>query len=76
MTAERTCITCERAFVLTPNKPGRINECARCGETSEVPRVQGNTIAEGKNTTYTEIKPAEEAAEFRRLSHVGSVRNH
>ena len=76
MNAERICSKCERTFVLTPDKPGRINECPDCGRRTEVPRVQGITVVEGKNATYTQVVTAAVAAEFRRLSRVGSVLTH
>ena len=75
------CVDCGDGFFPgtdTPGgyRPGRINQCPDCGRKSDMPRVKGITVAEGKNATYVEVVSAETADEFRRLSRVGSVRTH
>jgi hypothetical protein len=72
----RTCTDCDDEFVLTPNHTGRINQCRECGAKNEVPRVQGFTVVESKNSTFVQIRSAEDAAELRRLSRVGSTKTH
>ena len=39
-----SCADCGGIFVLTPDKPQRIDQCAFCGEENEVERVKGITI--------------------------------
>ena len=70
------CADCSDIFVPTPDKPGRIDQCAVCGGENEVERLKGITINEGKNTRSTVIVPAAVADEFNRLSRVGSVVTH
>ena len=72
----RACADCDHIFVLTPDKPGRVDQCAVCGEENEVERLKGITINEGKNTRSTVIVPGAVADEFNRLSRVSSIATH
>ena len=58
------CIKCNQIVILTPDKPGRINECYDCGRKSEIPRVGGNMIWSHKTAPDLEIKSMKEAKVF------------
>jgi len=75
------CVDCGDGFFPgtdTPGcyRPGRTNQCPDCGRKSDMPKVKGITVVEGKNATFVDVVSAETADEFRRLSRVGSVRTH
>ena len=75
------CVDCGDGFFRDrtsqgPDRPGRTNQCPDCGLKSDVPKVKGITVVEGKNATFVDVVSAEAADEFRRLSRVGSVRTH
>jgi hypothetical protein len=50
-----TCVDCGAANTLDPKKPGKINQCWSCGEKSEVEKVIGVCIADGKSDYGVEI---------------------
>lgn len=51
--------------MVTPNKPGKINECHQCGAVAETEaRVGGNMVWEGKQAPYIEVKSMKDAKKF------------
>ena len=61
----RECVDCGDEYKLTPDKPGKINQCHQCGAKSETTaRVGGNMIYDGKQAPEIEIKPMTEAKKF------------
>ena len=66
-TSPRICIDCGEEFKITLDKPGRINQCAECGESTELDgeeRLGGNMIYTGKQAPEIEIKPISRAQDF------------
>jgi DNA-directed RNA polymerase subunit M/transcription elongation factor TFIIS len=61
-----TCIHCGGAIEHRQDKPGKINECAKCGLHRDVPRVGGNMIWTSKQAPEIEIKSLTEARSFAR----------
>jgi hypothetical protein len=59
----RICVVCDEEFLLTPDKPGKINECARCA-TPGPPKVGGNMVWSHKTAPELEIKSMAEARRF------------
>ena len=75
------CVDCGDGFFPGPDtpgsyRPGRTSQCPNCGLKSDMPKVKGITVVEGKNATFVEVVSEETADEFRRLARVGSVRTH
>ena len=61
------CITCGQRVIPAHDKPGKLNECHKCGERSDVPRVGGNMIWSHKTAPELEIKSMVEAKHFAKL---------
>jgi hypothetical protein len=74
----RVCANCGETYVLTPDKPGLIGQCAACGAESEVERVKGIPLPTGAKGCGMQLQvvTAKTHKEFKRLSRVGSVRTH
>lgn len=63
----RQCDDCSEEYKLTSDKPGRINQCGECGESTELDgeeRLGGNMIWTGKQAPEIEIKPISRAQDF------------
>lgn len=50
----RTCVVCEGEYILSKNKPGRINECPDCAEETAV-KYTGVVIYDHKTTAQLQI---------------------
>jgi hypothetical protein len=65
---KRFCVDCDEPYTLTPNKPGRINQCGTCGSKAEVPKVKGvTTYAENGDVQEITIVSEAQHAEMKRL---------
>lgn len=61
----RECSKCGNEYHLTRDKPGKIDQCWKCGAASETEaRVGGNMIWLGKQAPEIEIKSMAEAKRF------------
>jgi hypothetical protein len=61
----RECSECGARYRLTRQKPGRIDQCDRCGQRAgEVERVGGNMIWHHKTGPEIEIKSGTAARDF------------
>lgn len=74
MNKKLTCANCGESYALTPDKPGRINQCADCGSKVEVERVVGVTNFDGKNESdrSLDIVSKEQFDELKRQRRCGS----